>query len=84
MTTEAETYEIQVRGHLDHHWATWLGAADLHHNSDGTTSIRTAPIDQSQLHGLLAQLRDIGAAVTMLKATDVPRRADLLLHWRSR
>jgi RimJ/RimL family protein N-acetyltransferase len=72
MTTEAETYEIQVRGHLDHHWATWLGAADLHHNSDGTTSIRTAPIDQSQLHGLLAQLRDIGAAVTMLKATDVP------------
>ena len=73
MSTETETYEIRVCGHLDDHWADWLGAAELNHNSDGTTSLWTAPIDQAQLHGFLARLRDVGVAMTMLRAIDEPQ-----------
>ncbi len=62
------TYEIQISGQLDSHWASWLGA-DLVVAGDATT-IRTATLDQAQLHGLLAQLRDIGAPIKMLRASD--------------
>lgn len=72
MTYEAERYEIRVRGHLDQHWTTWLGTAELDHNRDGTSTLRTTPIDQAQLHGLLAQLRDIGATMTWLQTIDEP------------
>ena len=59
MTDGSPTYELRVAGHLDAHWASWLGVA-LAHNDDGTSSL-TAPVpDQAALHGLLAKVRDLG------------------------
>jgi hypothetical protein len=68
MTTN---YSIRVDGHLDDHWSDWLGGLTITRNSDGTTTL-TGPIaDQAQLHGALACLRDIGATLLDLRATDL-------------
>jgi hypothetical protein len=54
------TYDIRVRGHLDQHWATELGVAELVHETDGTTVLRGVSHDQAVLHGLLQRIRDLG------------------------
>lgn len=56
-------YRIQVAGHLDDHWSSRLGGHRLTRNSDGTTTLTTATLDQAQLHGTLMAVRDIGAAL---------------------
>lgn len=60
-------YVIRVHGHLDPHWATWLACTDLVHAGDGTTRLVTGPIDQAQLHGILARLRDTGVALVLVE-----------------
>jgi hypothetical protein len=72
MNTAPKTYAIRVDGHLDDHWSAWLGELDMTRNDDGTTTITTQIADQAQLHGLFAGLRDIGAVITELRATDAP------------
>lgn len=69
MTSRTGTYEIEVDGHLDGHWTAWLGEVSLARRTDRSTSFHTAPIDQAQLYGLLARLRDLGVLVTMLRST---------------
>jgi hypothetical protein len=53
-------YEVRVEGHLDGHWAAWLGDLEVTHQPDGTTSLRAVVRDQAELHGLLARIRDLG------------------------
>ncbi|MFZ0974543.1 MAG: hypothetical protein WAN22_20105 [Solirubrobacteraceae bacterium] len=72
MNTAPKTYAIRVDGHLDDHWSAWLGELDMTRNDDGTTTITTLIGDQAQLHGLFAGLRDIGAVITEVRATDAP------------
>jgi len=53
------TYEIRIRGRLDHDWAEWFDNMTLTHTSDGQT-ILTGPIpDQAALHGTLNRIRDL-------------------------
>jgi hypothetical protein len=68
MNTSPTTYEIRVDDHLDDHWSAWLGDLDLTRNDDGTTTLTISVADQTQLHGVLAHLRDIGAAIIDLRA----------------
>jgi hypothetical protein len=63
-------YELQIEGHLDQHWSAWFGGPTLTHAMDGTTTLRGAVTDQAELHGLLAKVRDLGAA---LISVDVSR-----------
>ena len=65
-------YELRVEGHLDEHWSTWFGGMALSHEDDGTTTIRGLVTDQAALHGLLAQVRDIGATLISVKSTNPP------------
>ena len=69
-TTETQTYEFRVDGHLDDHWSAWLDDLTLARHDDGTTTLAGTMADQAQLHGLLARLRDIGA--TLLSVNTVP------------
>lgn len=69
MNTATTTYAIRVNGHLDDHWSSWLGEADLCRDEDGSTSLTVSIADQAQLHGVLAGLRDIGAVITELRTT---------------
>ncbi len=69
----AVTYEIRVVGHLDDHWAVTLGDLDLVRHVDGTTSLTGPVLDQAQLHGLLARVRDLGVPLLTLRpAIDGP------------
>jgi hypothetical protein len=68
--TGTATYEIRVAGHLDDHWAATLGASTLVRLDDGTTSLTGPVIDQSQLHGVLARIRDLGVPLLTLRTFD--------------
>lgn len=67
MNTAATTYAIRVDGHLDNHWAAWLGELDMTRHDDGSTTLTVPVADQARLHGVLAGLRDIGAVLTELR-----------------
>ena len=64
-------YELRIQGHLDQHWSAWFGGLDITHNDDGTTTLRGLVNDQSQLHGLLAKVRDLG--VTLVSVTPLDK-----------
>jgi hypothetical protein len=67
-------YAIRIDGHLDEHWSIWFGGLAITHEDDGTTTLRGDVADQSELHGLLAKVRDLGApliAVTPISDDDI-------------
>jgi RimJ/RimL family protein N-acetyltransferase len=63
----ATSYGIRVAGHLDDHWTDWFGGFTITRNDDRTTWLTGSVVDQAQLHGVLAAVRDIGA--TLLEVT---------------
>ena len=62
-------YVFQVRGHLDEHWAGWLGDVTVTHHADGTSSFIGAITDQAEPHGLLAKVRDLGLTLIAVTAS---------------
>lgn len=56
----AGSCRITVAGHLDDHWADWLGGDTLIRNDDASTTITVQAVDQARLHGVLDRVRDIG------------------------
>ena len=62
-------YELRIEGHLDQHWSTWFGGLAITHDDDGTTTLRGVVTDQSELHGQLAKIRDLG--ITLLSVTSL-------------
>jgi hypothetical protein len=69
-TGPTATYEIRVAGHLDDHWAARLGDLTLVRLDDGTTRLTGPLIDQAQLHGVLARIRDLGVPLLTLRTLD--------------
>lgn len=63
-------YELRLRGHLDEYWSTWLGGFAITRHGDGTTTLRGAVADQSELHGLLRKVRDLGITLVSVTALD--------------
>lgn len=61
-------YEFRVEGHLDHHWTQVMDGLSVRHDDDGTTALTGPVLDQAQLHGLLARLRDLGAWLLSVQA----------------
>ena len=68
-------YAITVQGHLDDHWAGWLGGLTLTHHDDGTSTLTGPVVDQAELHGVLAKLRDGGVTLVALSPLDPPTTA---------
>ena len=71
-TTTPYGYALRVDGHLDRHWRSRFGDLELTHHDDGTSTLAGPVADQSQLHGLLAGLRDIGATLLSVRPVDQP------------
>ena len=67
-------YTLRLAGHLDRRWVDWFDNPSITHEPDGTTTMRGTVVDQSQLHGLLGRVRDLGA--TLIVGNII---ADLLL-----
>jgi hypothetical protein len=72
-STDTTAYEIRLAGHLDDHWAATLANLTLVRLDDGTTSLTGPIVDQAQLHGVLARVRDLGIPLLTLRTLD---RAD--------
>jgi RimJ/RimL family protein N-acetyltransferase len=67
----ASTYRITLAGHLDDHWADWVGGHTLtRNNDDATTTVTVEVVDQSQLHGALNRIRDIGVDLLAVATLD--------------
>lgn len=73
--TSSTTYAIRVAGHLDTHWTTRLDDVTIAHHADGTTTITATVADQSQLHGILNGVRDIGAVLIEVRPAKLTRPA---------
>ena len=56
----ADTYRIQVRGHLDDRWSEWFEGLVIHLQEDGTTVLVGPMVDQAALHGVIIRIRDLG------------------------
>jgi hypothetical protein len=53
-------YEVRIAGRLDPSWSGWFADFTLTPESDGTTTLHGTIADQSELHGVLARIRDLG------------------------
>src|SRR3990172_1735415 len=69
-------YEIKVVGHLDEHWSEWLGGLTIIHEAQGNSLLPGVIADQAALHGILAQIRDLGLALISLTPQDVEEMED--------
>ncbi len=65
-----QTYQMRVVGHLDDRWSNWFGGFTIARYDDGTCTLTGPVTDQSQLHSILARLRDIAATLLSLRTTD--------------
>ena len=65
------SYEIQVKGHLDDHWASRFDGFSLTtgFTKDGIpiTSFSGVIVDQAALHGMLTVIRDMGLQLLSVK-----------------
>ena len=64
-------YQLRVGGHLDEHWSSWFGELTLTREDDGTTCLTGAVADQTELHGLLTKIRDLGVTLISVAVVDV-------------
>ena len=71
-TSAGDCYCVRVSGHLDDHWAEWLGDWSISRSADGTTTLVGHVADQAQLHGILAHVRDLGAVLLDVALTPKP------------
>ena len=70
-------YEVRVNGHLDGHWAEFLGGVAVRHDGNGTSVVTARVTDQAQLHGILAGLRDLGAPLVSVTEAGALSRCPL-------
>ena len=57
---ESGLYEIRLRGHLNHRWTGWFEGMTITLEEGGTTLLTGPVVDQSELHGLIKKVRDLG------------------------
>jgi hypothetical protein len=74
----AQTWEVRVRGPIPSDVLAELGAAGLT-EEPAQTIIRTEPLDQAGLHGVLQRLRNLGLELLEIRTgpdTEVPSKAE--------
>lgn len=72
----ATHYQLRIAGHLDEHWSAWFGGLILIRQNDGTTTLRGPVVDQAELHGLIARVRDLGTTLISVEMIDAPDPPD--------
>ena len=70
-------YEIKVKGHLEEHWADWLGGLSITHDAQGNSLLTGIVPDQAALHGILAQIRDLGLTLISLAPQSVDEKESI-------
>jgi hypothetical protein len=58
---------------MDAYWSTWFdGFLISHDEASGTTTLCGVVADQSELHGLLAKVRDLGVHLVSVTSPEDP------------
>lgn len=73
----AQTWEVRVRGPIPSDVLAELGAAGLT-EEPAQTIIRTEPLDQAGLHGVLQRLRNLG-----LELLEIRTGPDTEVAWKA-
>lgn len=68
--TTGRVYQIKVKGHLADHWSDWLGGLTISQDAQGHTLLTGIVPDQAALHGILAQIRDLGLTLIAITSQD--------------
>ena len=55
-----QSVEIRIEGHVDKDWAEWLDDFSIAHRAKDETVLTGRILDQAELYGLIAKLRDLG------------------------
>jgi len=55
----ATYYQIRLACQIDPSWSEWLDGLTITQTEDGTTMLSGYIRDQSELHGVLARIRDL-------------------------
>jgi hypothetical protein len=64
-------YEIKIKGQLEEHWSDWLGGLEIAQDEQGNSLLTGFIPDQAALHGILAQIRDLGLNLISIAPKDV-------------
>ncbi len=63
-------YEIYVEASLDQSWSQWFTGMDIERAPGNRTRLVGHVEDQAALHGVLAQVRDLGLEVISIARID--------------
>jgi len=70
---QSAVYQICLKGILDSSWSDWFGGFSITVQGDETILIGNVA-DQSQLHGILAKINELGLSlISVNKLTDSER-----------
>ncbi len=71
---QSAAYQICLKGILDSSWSDWFGGFSITVQGDETFLIGNVT-DQSQLHGILAKINELGLSlISVNKLTDSEKR----------
>ena len=65
-------YEIRVRGVLNQRWSDWFDGFQIDNQMHDTVLVGPV-IDQAELHGLLAKIRDLGLPIISVERVNSSR-----------
>ena len=68
---DAARYVIRVASHVHSQRLAWFDGFDITRNSDGTSTLSGSVIDQAELHGVLAKVRDLNIALISVELQEM-------------
>jgi len=68
--SNAQDYEIRLKGHLEARWVKWFDSLAIRLEEDGDTLLTGPVVDQAALHGLLKKVRDLGLPLLSVNSVE--------------
>jgi hypothetical protein len=62
--------EIRVKGRIDEDWTEWFQGLSIEYTEEEETVLSGEVLDQSELYGLIAKLRDLGLDLIYVKHSE--------------
>ena len=72
-TSNAQYYDIRLKGHMEARWANWFDGLTIILEEDGNTLLTGPVVDQAALHGLLKKVRDLGMTLVSVNQVQSQR-----------
>jgi hypothetical protein len=69
-TSNAQYYEIRLKGHLEARWVKWFDGLAITLDENGNTLLSGPVADQAALHGLLKKVRDLGMPLVSVNSVE--------------